>query len=115
MGGRIKPYVNLNEIFAKQLGLKRVKMPAESPQSNGMAESFVKVFKRDYARLANRPDLQTVMHDLKLWFEHFNEKHLHCALGYLPPRRFREKLRSLTNTDGPVTRGRVHDTSREVW
>jgi putative transposase len=25
-------------------------------QSNGMAESFVKTLKRDYAKLANRPD-----------------------------------------------------------
>ena len=64
-------------------------------QSNGMAESFVKTFKRDYARLANRPDSQTVMRDLKLWFEHYNEKHPHSALGYLPPRRFREKQKSI--------------------
>jgi putative transposase len=51
--------------FAKQLGLKPVRTPVESPQSNGMAESFVKTFKRDYARLANRPDSQTVMRELK--------------------------------------------------
>jgi len=81
--------------FAKQLGLKPITTPVESPQSNGMAESFVKTFKRDYARPANRPDSQTVMHDLKMWFEHYNEKHPHSALGYLPPRRFREKQRSI--------------------
>jgi putative transposase len=81
--------------FAKQLGLKPVRTPVESPQSNGMAESFVKTFKRDYARLANRPDSQTVMRELKLWFEHYNEKHPHSALGYLPPRRFREKQKSI--------------------
>ncbi|WP_414674852.1 integrase core domain-containing protein [Limnobacter sp.] len=23
---------------------------------------------------------------MKLWFEHYNEKHPHSALGYLPPR-----------------------------
>tara|TARA_B100000530_G_C15933191_1_gene477853 strand:+ start:4019 stop:4375 length:357 start_codon:yes stop_codon:yes gene_type:complete len=81
--------------FAKQLGLKPVRTPVESPQSNGMAESFVKTFKRDYARLANRPDSQTVMRELKLWFKHYNEKHPHSALGYLPPRRFREKQTSI--------------------
>lgn len=68
-----------------------MRTPVEGPQSNGMAESFVKTFKRDYARLVNRPDSQTVMRELRLWFEHCNEKHPHGALGYLPPRRFREK------------------------
>jgi transposase InsO family protein len=43
-----------------------------SPQSNGMAESFVKTFKRDYAKLANRPDSQTVMSQLKAWFDDYN-------------------------------------------
>ena len=33
--------------FAKLLGLKPVTTPVTSPQSNGMAESFVKTFKRD--------------------------------------------------------------------
>jgi putative transposase len=47
--------------FARQLGLKPVTTPVTSPQSNGMAESFVKTLKRDYAKLANRPDSQTVM------------------------------------------------------
>ena len=42
--------------FAKELGLKPVTTPVTSPQSNGMAESFVKTLKRDYAKLANRPD-----------------------------------------------------------
>jgi hypothetical protein len=30
-----------------------------------MAESFVKTLKRDYAKLANRPDSKTVMAELK--------------------------------------------------
>jgi putative transposase len=81
--------------FARQIGLRPVTTPVESPQNNGMAESFVKTFKRDYARLANRPDSQTIMGDLKLWFEHYNEKHPDSAFGYLPPRRFREKQRSI--------------------
>lgn len=81
--------------FAKQLGLKPVRTPLESPQSNGMAESYVKTLKRDYARLANRPDSQTVMRELKLWFEHYNEKHPHSALEYLLPRRFRGKQMSI--------------------
>ena len=77
--------------FARTLGLKPVTTPVSSPQSNGMAESLVKTIKRDYARLALRPDARTVMQQLAGWFEHYNTKHPHSALKYLPPRRFREK------------------------
>lgn len=83
--------------FAKGLNLKPVTTPVVSPQSNGMAESFVKTLKRDYASLASRPDSTTVMRQLKEWFEHYNTKHPHSALGYLPPRMFREKQRQLNN------------------
>jgi putative transposase len=77
--------------FARALGLKPVTTPVSSPQSNGMAESLVKTIKRDYARLALRPDARTVMQQLVDWFEHYNTKHPHSALKYLPPRIFREK------------------------
>ena len=39
--------------FAKAIGLRPITTPVESPQSNGMAESFVKTSKRYYARLSN--------------------------------------------------------------
>ena len=54
-------------------------------------ESFVKTFKRDYAKLAHRPDSQTVMGQLKAWFDDYNSFHPHSALGYLPPQLFRER------------------------
>ena len=77
--------------FAKMLGLIPLTTPVESPQSNGMAESFVKTLKRDYANLANRPDSRTVMGYLEEWFNDYNSYHPHSALGYLPPKLFREK------------------------
>jgi len=77
--------------FAKMLGLKPVTTPVSSPQSNGMAESFVKTFKRDYAQMTERPDSKTVMNQLSKWFEDYNSNHPQSALGYLPPRLFREK------------------------
>jgi putative transposase len=77
--------------FAKMLGLKPVTTPVTSPQSNGMAESFVKTLKRDYAKLASRPDSKTVMAQLQGWFDDYNSYHPHSALGYLPPKLFREK------------------------
>jgi putative transposase len=56
-----------------------------------MAESLLKTIKRDYASLAFRPNASTVMQQLADWFAHYNTKHPHSALKYLPPRRLREK------------------------
>src|SRR5262249_39619103 len=41
--------------------------PLESPQSNGMAEAFVRTIKRDYVRVSPRPDAETVMRQLPAW------------------------------------------------
>jgi putative transposase len=38
--------------FARELGLEPRTTPLERPQSNGMAEAFVRTIKRDYARAA---------------------------------------------------------------
>ena len=77
--------------IARSLGLKPVNTPVCSPQSNGMAESFVKTLKRDYAKLAERPDSQTVMAQLPKWFDDYNSYHPHSALGYVPAKLFRGK------------------------
>ena len=45
---------------ATALGLKLCFTPVRSPESNGIAEAFVKTFKRDYARLSILPDAETV-------------------------------------------------------
>lgn len=68
--------------FSKQLGLK----PVSSPQSNCMTESFVQTLKSDFAKLADRPDSQTVMAQLTKWFDDYNSQHSHSALGYMPPK-----------------------------
>src|SRR5215510_12472987 len=62
--------------------------PIESPQSNGMAEAFVRTIKRDYVRVSPCPDADTVMHQLSAWINHYNEVHPHKALGYRSPREF---------------------------
>jgi Integrase core domain len=46
----------------------------------GMAEAFVKTFKRDYAYVQDRPDAQSVLSQLPLWFDDYNEVHPHKAL-----------------------------------
>ncbi len=41
--------------FAREIGLEPRTTPIESPQSNGMAEAFVRTIKRDYVRVSPRP------------------------------------------------------------
>ena len=42
--------------FARDIGLEPRTTPIESPQSNGMAEAFVRTIKRDYVRVSPCPD-----------------------------------------------------------
>ncbi|XVN15150.1 IS3 family transposase [Pseudomonas corrugata] len=75
--------------FARQIGLQPVTTPVRSPQSNGMAESFVKTIKRDYVAHMPKPDRETALRNLAIAFEHYNEQHPHSALNYRSPREFR--------------------------
>jgi putative transposase len=63
--------------FADRQGLDLCLTPVRSPRSNGMAEAFVKTFKRDYVYTHDRPDAQTVLSQLSAWFEDSNESHPH--------------------------------------
>ena len=74
--------------FARDIGFEPRTTPVESPQSNGMAEAFVRTIKRDYARVSPAPNAETVMRSLPHWFEHYNTVHPHRALGYRSPREF---------------------------
>ena len=72
--------------FAREIGLEPRTTPVESPQSNGMAEAFVRTLKRDYVRASPRPDAATILRQLPSWIAHYNEVHPHKALGYRSPR-----------------------------
>ena len=74
--------------FARDVGLVPCTTPLESPQSNGMAEAFVRTLKRDYVRVSLLPDADTVLRQLPSWLAHYNEVHPHRALGYRSPREF---------------------------
>ncbi len=74
--------------FAREIGLEPRTTPIESPQSNGMAEAFVRTIKRDYVRVSPVPDAATVLCQLPAWLTHYNEVHPHKALGYRSPREF---------------------------
>ena len=54
--------------LARSLGLKPINTPVCSPQSNGMAESFVNTFKRDYVARMDLRDVKTVLAQLSAAF-----------------------------------------------
>jgi putative transposase len=82
--------------FSWAIGLKPITTPVRSPQSNGMAESFVKTMKRDYVSWMPKPDVRTALQNLSIAFDHYNELHPHSALKYRSPREFRQQANSLT-------------------
>jgi transposase InsO family protein len=69
---------------AAQSNIRYETTPIESPQSNGMAEAFVRTIKRDYVRVSPCPDADTVMHQLSAWINHYNEVHPHKATRITP-------------------------------
>jgi transposase InsO family protein len=74
--------------FAHEPGPVPCFTPVRSPESNGMAEAFVKSFKREYVFIRSRQDAKTVLAQLPGWFEDYNESHPHKALRPKSPREF---------------------------
>ncbi|ELN4678952.1 IS3 family transposase, partial [Escherichia coli] len=57
--------------FARMLGLEPKNTAVRSPESNGIAESFVKTIKRDYISIMPKPDGLTAAKNLAEAFEHY--------------------------------------------
>jgi putative transposase len=74
--------------FASALNLVPCFTPVQSPESNGICESFVKTFKRDYARVNPLPDALTALRQIAGWFEDYNDNHPHSGLKMHSPREF---------------------------
>jgi putative transposase len=75
---------------AKALGLVVCTTPPYSPESNGMAESFVKSFKRDYVYLADARTADELLAQLPAWFDDYNRVRPHKGLKMLSPMEYRE-------------------------
>jgi putative transposase len=75
--------------FGTACGLLIRNTPAYCPESNGIAEAFVKTFKRDYVYLGKIDDAATVIAQLPAWFADYNENHPHKGLKMLSPKQFR--------------------------
>jgi len=76
-------------LYAHELGLVPITTPAYSPQSNGLAEAFVKTFKRDYVDGAELQDAEAVLAQLRGWIEDYNTRAPHSALGMRSPVEYR--------------------------
>ncbi len=74
--------------IAQALNLEPCFTPIESPESNGMAEAFVKTFKRDYVRVSPIRDAASALTQIDLWMEDYNTMHPHSRLGYRSPREY---------------------------
>jgi len=74
--------------FALALNLVPCFTPVQSPESNGISESFVKTFKRDYVRVNPLPDALTALRQIAGWFEDYNDNHPHSGLKMRSPREF---------------------------
>jgi len=78
--------------FGRSLGFDVCTTPAYCPESNGMAEAFVKTMKRDYVYVSDCSDAQTVMAQLPVWFNDYNENAPHKGLKMRSPKQFLREL-----------------------
>ncbi len=88
--------------IAAALNLEPCFTPVESPESNGMAEAFVKTFKRDYVRvnpIPRRSHRAAADRQLDGGLQDYNAKHPRSRLGYRSPREY---IASLKPAECPV-------------
>src|SRR5262249_31760048 len=84
--------VTATGLYADELGLVPITTPAYSPESNGLAEAFVKTFKRDYVSWAELRDAESVLTQLGDWFVDYNTQAQNAALGLRSPVEYRATL-----------------------
>jgi transposase InsO family protein len=78
--------------FALSMGMVVCTTPVQSPESNGMAEGFVKTFKRDYVHVNRLDNARVVLEQLPGWIEDYNEVAPHKGLKMRSPREYRKSL-----------------------
>lgn len=76
--------------FGRTLGLERCTTVPYSPQSKGIAEAFVKTFKKDYAYIPALSSERKGMKQLNEWFKDYNNHAPHKGLKMLFPRKYGE-------------------------
>lgn len=97
--------------FAGEIGLVPRTNPDREPAVKRNGRSLRQTIKRDYARIAVRPDAVSVLRQLDFWFEHYNNIHPHKALGYRSPREFRKQLVEKTTENAVGARRRPDEST----
>jgi transposase InsO family protein len=85
-------------LYAHELGLVPITTPSYSPRSNGLAEAFVRTFKRDYVDGAELRDAESVLAQLSGWIEDYNTRAPHSALGMRSPAEHRAEQLTLSSS-----------------
>lgn len=67
--------------------------PAYSPESNGIAEAFVKLLKRDYVYVNELWTAESVLRRLPEWIADYNRNHPHSGLNMRSPLEYREAVK----------------------
>jgi putative transposase len=78
--------------LGQELNLQCCYTRAYNPESNGMAESFVKTIKRDYVYQADCDSAETPLKPLPQWFADYNNIAPHSALGIKSPLEYKESI-----------------------
>jgi putative transposase len=81
-------------LFGRSIGLEICTTHPYSPESNGMAEAFVKTFKRDYVWLGDLSSAEAVLKQLPKWFDDYNANAPHKALKRMSPRGYIQSRKS---------------------
>lgn len=79
--------------LGRHMNLRSCFTRPRTPQSNGMAESFVGTIKRDYVYTSDCFDADTVLEQLPKWIEDYNYRAPHSGLGMLSPVEYIEKIK----------------------
>lgn len=74
--------------FGRTLGFEMCTTAPYSPESNGIAEAFVKTFKRDYAYISDLSSAKRIMEQLPEWFDDYNNYAPHKGLKMLSPKEY---------------------------
>jgi transposase InsO family protein len=74
--------------FGRELGFEVCTTRPYSPESNGMAEAFVKTVKRDYVWFGDLSSAIAVMKQLPKWFADYNNQAPHKGLNMMSPRQY---------------------------
>lgn len=81
-------------LYGQSWGFDVRTTPAYSPESNGIAEAFVKLFKRDYVYVNELWTAESVLRRLPEWFDDYNKNHPHSGLQYRSPLEYRKAVMS---------------------